>query len=59
MHPDEEGNFFMVACHDYDQYLDVIYSEPTGLKDAAVSLDVKFHRNIEPNIMNVLDMDIR
>ena len=50
VYPDADGNFFLVACHDYDQFLDIIYSETD-------KCEVDFYRNIEPNIIDVHDMN--
>ena len=50
VHPDPDGNFFLVACHDYDQNLDIVYSETD-------KFEVDFYRNIEPNIIDVHDMN--
>ena len=48
VHPDEAGNFFLVAHHDYDQHLSVLYSEESNFK-------VEFEYKIEPNIINIFD----
>ena len=52
IYPDDDGNFFLIASHDYDKSFDVIYSETS-------KFPVVFSCKIEPNIINVHDMDIQ
>jgi len=40
-----------VACHDYDQSLDIVFSESN-------EYPIEFQRKIEPNIIKVYDMSI-
>ena len=44
--------FYFIACYDYDQSLDVVYSEKN-------IFPVEFSRNIEPGILKVNDMNIQ
>ena len=44
----EDGDFFLVACHNYDQSLDILYSEEHNFK-------VEFDYKIEPGIVRVYD----
>ena len=40
-----------MAFHDYDQFLDIVYTESS-------QFEVEFNRNIEPDCMKILDMEI-
>ena len=44
----EDGSFFLVACHEYDQSLDILYSEDFNFK-------VEFDYKIEPQTIKVFD----
>ena len=48
---DVDGSFMLVACHEYDQEIEVFHSELPDLK-------ICFEMKIEPGLLKIFDMEL-